>query len=111
MRKVAEELQNILAALSEIIKKIDLAIPQNPDEFSKLKPIEDKIDALVCAWVGIKVMEGRAMAIGDKEASIWLPDNPPSSKRPRDWSAFLATDAVASEDFMKGVEDLPLRER
>ncbi len=34
------------------------------------------------------------------------------SSRPKDWSAFLAPDApVASEDFMKGVEDLPPEER
>jgi len=34
------------------------------------------------------------------------------SPRPKDWSAYLAPDApVASEDFMEGVEDLPVQER
>ena len=33
------------------------------------------------------------------------------SPRPKDWSAFLASDVVASDDFMKNVEDLPLQER
>ena len=33
------------------------------------------------------------------------------SPRPNDWSAFLASDKIASEDFMKDVEDLPVQER
>jgi antitoxin VapB len=34
------------------------------------------------------------------------------SPRPKDWSAFFSPDApVASEDFMEGVEDLPVQER
>lgn len=33
------------------------------------------------------------------------------SPRPRDWSAFLASNVRASEDFMAGVEDLPVQER
>ena len=33
------------------------------------------------------------------------------SPRPRDWSAFLASDAGVSEDFMDNIEDLPVQER
>ena len=33
------------------------------------------------------------------------------SPRPRDWSAFLASNVRASEDFMVEVEDLPMQER
>jgi antitoxin VapB len=33
------------------------------------------------------------------------------SARPQDWSAYLASDAVASQEFMEGVEDLPAQER
>jgi antitoxin VapB len=32
------------------------------------------------------------------------------SARPNDWSAYLASDAVASMEFMEGIEDLPLQE-
>lgn len=32
------------------------------------------------------------------------------SARPTDWSAYLAQDSVASEEFMKGVKDLPVQE-
>jgi len=33
------------------------------------------------------------------------------SPRPADWSAYLASEAVASEEFMEGIEDLPVQER
>jgi antitoxin VapB len=33
------------------------------------------------------------------------------SARPKDWSAYLASGSVASEEFMEGVEDLPVQER
>jgi antitoxin VapB len=33
------------------------------------------------------------------------------SPRPMDWSSYLANGPVASEDFMEGVEDLPVQER
>ena len=33
------------------------------------------------------------------------------SPRPKDWSDYLASGAVASEEFMEGVEDLPVQER
>jgi antitoxin VapB len=33
------------------------------------------------------------------------------SPRPTDWSDFLASGVCASDDFMVGVEDLPVQER
>jgi antitoxin VapB len=33
------------------------------------------------------------------------------SPLPKDWSDFLASDAIASPEFMEGVEDLPVQER
>jgi antitoxin VapB len=33
------------------------------------------------------------------------------SARPKDWSAYLIAGPVASEEFMEGVEDLPVQER
>jgi antitoxin VapB len=33
------------------------------------------------------------------------------SPRPENWSAYLASDSVASAEFMEGVEDLPVQER
>ena len=31
--------------------------------------------------------------------------------RPKDWSAYLASGSMASEEFMEGVDDLPVQER
>lgn len=33
------------------------------------------------------------------------------SPRPSSWQSFLQSNACASDDFMQGVEDLPLQER
>jgi antitoxin VapB len=33
------------------------------------------------------------------------------SPRPEDWSGYLASGPVASEEFMEGIEDLPVQER
>ena len=33
------------------------------------------------------------------------------SPRSKDWSAYLASDAIASKEFMEGVDDLPVQER
>ena len=33
------------------------------------------------------------------------------SPRPQDWSAYLKSGPVASDDFMEGVEDLPVQDR
>ncbi len=33
------------------------------------------------------------------------------SARPKDWSDYLASGPIATEDFMEGVEDLPQQER
>jgi antitoxin VapB len=33
------------------------------------------------------------------------------SARPEDWSAYLTSGPVASDEFMDGVEDLPVQER
>jgi hypothetical protein len=33
------------------------------------------------------------------------------SARPKDWSGYLTSNAIASKEFMDGVEDLPVEER
>jgi predicted RNase H-like nuclease len=39
----------------------------------QLKAYEDMLDAVVCAWVGICVLETRATAYGDDNSAIWIP--------------------------------------
>jgi predicted RNase H-like nuclease len=43
------------------------------DGVEQLKCYEDMLDAVVCAWVGICALEGRAIAFGDYESAIWVP--------------------------------------
>jgi predicted RNase H-like nuclease len=111
LSKVRESLEKILAALSLVISGIDLVVPESPQGFSSLKSVEDKIDALVCAWIGIQVLEDKAMPIGDDEASIWLPADSLSSAWSKDRASYLASGPVASGEFMEEVEDLPVQER
>ncbi|MCO5296816.1 MAG: DUF429 domain-containing protein [Fimbriimonadaceae bacterium] len=39
----------------------------------ELKTVEDAIDAVVCAWVAICALDGRATAFGDDVSAIWVP--------------------------------------
>jgi hypothetical protein len=38
-------------------------------------------------------------------------DEPILSAPPKDWSVYLTTNAIASDGFMDGVEDLPIDEK
>lgn len=39
----------------------------------EMKSFEDQLDAVVCAWVGIEVLEGRALPYGDEVSAVWIP--------------------------------------
>lgn len=40
----------------------------------RLKAAEDALDAVVCAWVGSCVLDGRAIPFGDESSAIWIPE-------------------------------------
>ena len=44
------------------------------ENFAGLKPAEDMIDAIVCAWIGTTILAGEAEPIGDADSAIWIPD-------------------------------------
>ncbi len=48
----------------------------------EVKAYEDALDAVVCAWVAICVLEGRARLFGDENSAIWIPipSGPPFRK-------------------------------
>lgn len=50
-----------------------LPLPDPASPGTALKSFEDKLDAVVCAWVGIEALEGRATPYGDEDAAIWIP--------------------------------------
>jgi predicted RNase H-like nuclease len=70
-----ERFEKILAALRADIGGIELKLPEPEDAVSTpgLKRYEDSLDALVCAWVGAKYLQGEAKPYGDDTAAIWVP--------------------------------------
>ena len=39
----------------------------------QVKAYEDALDAIICAWVAICALEGRATPFGDENSAIWIP--------------------------------------
>lgn len=65
----------ILAKLAQTITNVPDFLPADfsGQTFSNLKRYEDAIDALVCGWVGIQYLQGKAKAYGDETGAIWVP--------------------------------------
>jgi predicted RNase H-like nuclease len=77
-----ERRYRLFAQWGEIVRLLDLEVTGVADvlpelDFSAkgavLKAYEDTLDAVVCAWVGICVLEGRAKPFGDNQSAIWVP--------------------------------------
>lgn len=50
-----------------------LALPSLDSRGYELKAFEDKLDAVVCAWVGACALDRAAVAYGDEKSAIWVP--------------------------------------
>jgi predicted RNase H-like nuclease len=74
VRDVLNQWRRILDALGRVIAGIALPIPADGSA-AHLKRYEDALDALLCAWVGIEYLAGRAKAYGDPTAAIWTPSS------------------------------------
>jgi predicted RNase H-like nuclease len=66
----------IVELLDARIEGVSAALPiPAPDcRGCELKVFEDALDAVVCAWVGDFVLDGKAKAIGDETSAIWVPE-------------------------------------
>ncbi len=74
--RVKRSLLAIVEALEEIVAGVSAEIAPGLDAaegFAGLKPVEDTIDAIVCAWVGTTILVGEAEPIGDEDSAIWVP--------------------------------------
>lgn len=49
----------------------------------ELKAFEDRLDAVICAWVAICALKRQAKAFGDRESAIWVPVAARSRRRKR----------------------------
>lgn len=75
IERLLEQFQAIRTGLGAHISGIPAFIPA-PSEVStlaSLKPVEDMLDGLICAWIGIEHLEGRTVGLGDDTAAIWVP--------------------------------------
>ena len=75
IERLLEQFRAIKAGLDGQISGIPDFIPA-PSEvttLASLKPVEDMLDGLICAWVGIEHLEGRTVGLGDHTAAIWMP--------------------------------------
>jgi predicted RNase H-like nuclease len=65
----------IVEALDRRIAGVAAALPPPAVDMNgwRLKAYEDKLDAVVCAAVAIKALDGEAEACGDGGAAIWVP--------------------------------------
>jgi predicted RNase H-like nuclease len=50
-----------------------LKTPEPGASALEIKACEDALDAVVCAWVAVCALEGRAVAFGDDSGAIWIP--------------------------------------
>ena len=73
--RLLDQFRTIQAGLEVHISGIPAFIPE-PSEITtlaSLKPVEDMLDGLICAWIGIEHLEGRTVGLGDHIAAIWVP--------------------------------------
>ena len=73
--KLVEVWRSIVAHLDARIGNVAdaLAIPPIGARTWEMKAFEDMMDAVVCAWIGICVLEGDAISYGDETSAIWIP--------------------------------------
>jgi predicted RNase H-like nuclease len=67
--------RSIVTALETEITGAEAMLPKfaQSDRGAAFKAFEDAMDAIICAWVGVQVLEGRAKAYGDLDSAIWIP--------------------------------------
>lgn len=73
--RLLEEFDHINSALGTSLGGEPLRLPSGPQvpALAALKRYEDALDALVCAWVGLRFAKGTAVSYGDESAAIWVP--------------------------------------
>ncbi|MEK1930296.1 MAG: DUF429 domain-containing protein [Pararhizobium sp.] len=74
--------ENLLEVWNQIAALLDsriqgvagaLQLPSVTARRYEMKAFEDSLDAVICAWVGACLLDGRARAYGDEESAIWVP--------------------------------------
>jgi len=78
-RRIVAAFETILHALERVTAPAGITLPSGDDDapLARLKPYEDALDAMVCAWVAACYADGKVRAFGDATAAIWTPLAPP----------------------------------
>ena len=74
--RLISKFKYIHAGLTGVIQGIPDFLPMAPyrGSLASLKRYEDALDALICAWVGTRYLDGHAVPYGDDTAAIWVPE-------------------------------------
>lgn len=73
---IKHQMSAIASLMENEISGVGAAMPELDCETAsgrEWKAYEDMLDAVVCAAVGICVLEGRAVPFGDDQSAIWIP--------------------------------------
>jgi predicted RNase H-like nuclease len=79
---IAERRGSLCSQWRQIVERLDLEIAGVADALVEpsaeasgivLKAYEDMIDAVICAWVAICALDGKAAPFGDEKSAIWIP--------------------------------------
>jgi predicted RNase H-like nuclease len=69
LRNIAEALETVIVGVKrEVVPRLE-----GTKSLASLKPAEDMIDAIICAWIGATILESAAEPIGDIDSAIWIP--------------------------------------
>jgi predicted RNase H-like nuclease len=68
-RDIITMLEREIMGVSAVFTELELA-----SSGVDMKAYEDILDAIICAWVGVCVLEGRARQFGDEISAIWVPN-------------------------------------
>ncbi len=73
--------RRIARSLEGVVEGAGAFLPADLASFrvSRLKAVEDTLDALICTWIGAEFVRKKAEAFGDEDAAIWVPRCSPSS--------------------------------
>ena len=75
IERLLEQFQAIKTGLNQHMSGIPdfIPAPYEVSTLASLKSVEDMLDGLICAWIGIEHLEGRTVGLGDDTAAIWVP--------------------------------------
>jgi predicted RNase H-like nuclease len=74
-KMLLDQWDKIVGKLDAEIRGVKAALPRMPASArgATLKTYEDKLDAVICAWVGVCVLQNRTRPFGDLDSAIWIP--------------------------------------